>query len=221
MFRKVPYIRHLAFPIYIPVDIETFEAFSTWLRENKLPALYGVYHERDGEFKYTGYIPATMYSIAVCFVLNNLADNVMDCVRKAHISLGVGFTKAEIGKIYNDQPAHLGMALFASMWMHLEETRPGSYMKLTTKAERDDLMKNILIARDVSVHRSPWYTGNNSRCFYHIHAFQIGAPCVRHHSTDIFLWVLDKHGVLHELQEWRAKSLRNPVQTERAGGSFR
>lgn len=138
MFRKVPYLRHVAFPIYMPVDAETFEVFSTWLREDKLPALYAVYHEIDGKFKYTGYIPTKMYSIAVCFVLNTLADNVMDCVRKAHISLGVGFTKAEIGKIYHDQPAHLGMALFASLWMYLEETRPCNYLKLTTKAERDD-----------------------------------------------------------------------------------
>ncbi|TGO33424.1 hypothetical protein BHYA_0247g00140 [Botrytis hyacinthi] len=214
LFRKVPSLRIETFPLYMLVDLGSFEAFSIWLHKDKLPTLHGIYHENDGKFRYTGYIPEALYRIAVCFELDTLADNVMDCVRKAHMSLGVGFTKDEIAKIYKEQLVHLGLALFASLWIHLEDTRPNNYMKLTTKAERDDLMKNGFIATDVAIHRRPWYPGNQSRCFFHLHRFGIGEPCIRSHSTDVCLWVLDKYGVLHELKDWRAKTFLTPVQTQ-------
>ncbi|TGO18345.1 hypothetical protein BTUL_0010g00140 [Botrytis tulipae] len=213
-FRKVPALSRETFPLKVLVDLGTFAAFSKWVHDDKLPTLLAIYHENDGIFRYSGYVPGLMYRLAVYFELATLADNVMDCVRKAHNSLGVGYTKAEVANIYQNQLAHLGLALFASLWIHLEDTRPNDFLKLTTKAERDDLMKNNVIAMDVALHRQPGYIGNQTRCFYHLHRYMIGWPCMRTHSTDIRVWVLDKQGVLHELQAWRAKTFLQPVKTE-------
>ncbi|TGO67084.1 hypothetical protein BOTNAR_0048g00140 [Botryotinia narcissicola] len=214
LFRKVPALSRETFPLKMLIDLGSFTAFSKWLHEDKLPMLLAIYHESNGTFRYSGYIPGPLYRMAVFLELATLADNIMDCVRKAHNSLGVGYTKNEIANIYRNQLAHLGLTLFASLWIHLEDTRPNNFMKLTTKAERDELMKNNFIATDVAIHRRPGYMGNQTRCFYHLHRYMIGWQCMRTHRTDIRLWVLDKHGVLHDLQAWRAKTYLQPVKTE-------
>ncbi|KAF7893851.1 hypothetical protein EAF00_007365 [Botryotinia globosa] len=214
VFRKVPALSRQSFPLKMLVDLETFAAFSKWLHKDKLPPLLAIYHESMGAFGYSRYAPGKMYRLAISFELPNLADNVMDCIRAAHNALGIGYTKNQIAAIYRKNSAHLGLSLFASLWIHLEDTRPNNFLKLTTKAERDDLMKNPSIARDVAVHSRPGYMGNQTRCFYHHHPYTIGMQCERTHSTDVRLWVLDKDGVLHDFQAWRANTFQTGVETE-------
>ncbi|KAF5868265.1 uncharacterized protein Bfra_007462 [Botrytis fragariae] len=214
LFRKVDILKDENFPLPLRVDIESFRAFSVWLHHDHLPMLQGIYHETSGQITYSGYDPENLYRLATFFDLCSLADNVMDCIRKAHNSLGVGFSKDAITKIYNQQLPHWGLTLYAALWIHLEDTRPNNYMKLTTKAERDDLLENQIIAADVNLHRGPWYPGSQSACRFHLHLAHMNEACIRNHSVDLCTWVIDKDGMVEELQNWRTKRLLNPVNTQ-------
>ncbi|TGO28418.1 hypothetical protein BPAE_0028g00670 [Botrytis paeoniae] len=214
LFRKVHRFRVENFPLPLKVDIESFEAFSVWLHTDKLPVLHGIYDEKEGKITYVGYDPETMYKLAICSELELLADNIMDCIRQIHNSLGIGFTKDQIEKIYKEQVVHWGLTLYAALWIHLEDTRPNNYLKLTTKAERDDLLKNEFVALDVNIQRGPWYPGNQNRCRFHIHHAQINEPCIRNHSIDVCSWVVDKDDELRDLHDWRMQRLLNPVKIQ-------
>ncbi|TGO87702.1 hypothetical protein BPOR_0209g00100 [Botrytis porri] len=205
LFRKVHRFRGESFPITLNIDLLSFVAFTIWLHGDILPELNSVYHEEQGHITYFGYDPEALYKFATALNLEPLADNIMDCMRKAHLSVGIGFTKAQIEKIYNDRIIRCGFSLFASLWIRLEETRPNNYLKLLTKADRDELLKNEFIAVDVNLHRQAWFSGNQSRCRFHLHQFDIGEPCTRTHSISVRSWVLDKDGSFRELDEWRAQ----------------
>ncbi|TGO55699.1 hypothetical protein BCON_0088g00300 [Botryotinia convoluta] len=213
LFRKVNVLRGEKFPVSLDLDIESFEAFSVWLHQNELPVLNATYHEKDGALTYSGYNPERLYKIATWLELYRLANNIMDCIRRVHVSYSVGFTKDEITRIYAQQIPHYGLTLFAALWIHLEDTRPNNYLKVTTKAERDALLENKFIASDVGEHRRPWFPGNQSACSFHIHLRH--GSCPKNYSIDVGLWVVDKDGELKELHDWRIQRLMNPIQTPR------
>ncbi|KAF7918658.1 hypothetical protein EAE99_008852 [Botrytis elliptica] len=214
LFRRVPVLSNHRFPLPFNVDVQTFDAFLDWLHEDKLPALHGIYHEDSGKFTYAGYNPDTLYRLVTHLELGALADNIMDCIAKAHVSVGVGFSKDEITKIYIEQDPHWGLALFTAYWIHLEDTRPNDYMKVTTKADREDLLNNETIAIDVRLLRGPLYVGSHTKCRYHLHNFNADGTCPRAHSTDICLWVMNKDGDMEDMQSWRTKKFLDPVQTQ-------
>ncbi|KAF7956184.1 hypothetical protein EAE96_005104 [Botrytis aclada] len=221
LLRKVRLFQEKDFPFPLRADIETFEIFVSWLHEDKLPVLHGTYHEQGGGITYAGYDPEVLYNMAVFMDLEALADNIMDCVRKIHNSVGVGFTKDAIERIYNEQYPHVGLALFASLWIYLEETRPNNYLKLISEAERAELLENDDIAMDMAMHRGPWFTGTRSRCRFHYHVPTIAPRCVRTHRIEVCVWVINKHDELETLEDWRNKNLLTPPAQEQGGSALR
>ncbi|KAM0139136.1 hypothetical protein ACHAO1_003007 [Botrytis cinerea] len=217
LWRKVPVIAGEQRP-YFSTDLglttETFEAFLLWINTDRLPELNVIYIEKDHILEYYGYNHEMLYRAALWFDLKVLADNIMDCIRKVHVSFGIGFTKIEITRIYAQQFTRWGLSYYAALWIHLEDTRPNDYMKATTKAERDALLKDRVIAQNVHNISGPWFPGNQSACMFHIHA--ASQPCLQNYDIAVGLWVIDKNGEDMSLDEWKTKKLTE--QTPTAGG---
>ncbi|TEY82414.1 hypothetical protein BOTCAL_0029g00010 [Botryotinia calthae] len=215
LWRKVPIIAGEQRPFFPPglnLTTESFEAFLLWINEDKLPVLHVLYNEKDGSLKYYGYDHEMLYRAALWFNMKVLANHIMDCIRKVHVSFGVGFTKIEITRIYAQQVPHWGLSYYAALWIYLEDTRPNDYMKATTKTERVALLENETIAQDVRHHAHPWFLGSQSACVFHIH--NLNQPCLRNYDIAVGLWVIDKNGEGMDLNEWRIKKLAESTPTE-------